>query len=400
MTKSLYLLLLLLLGLQFFNLVFFAPLFSTQFAYPVLLAAWLYYGYYKWGKGQSKFFKKELKYWKWMLIGICSSMLPIYINIGQNILHSLWIYRNILIVYCSLPVLLFIRFSYKEIIDTTFKFSIIYAIIFVVVIMFPSLKRGTINENGELKVLADTDFGYTLEGIEFMLFPLYSYLAEYVKSHKKKIFYRIIFILTLLFFIQNRSVLFPAMLISIVMLWRGFSNAKRFLMLIIAVSILFVPSLNPFQSLIEQTERETQSEDYNRNLSYAYFMEKNFSSFQQFLCGTGTESTHLSRQKEKLENMALLGVHPSDVGFFGFMYLYGIIPIIIFTALLFKPLIRWKRYPIDLRCMAIHILICVTTISYFEAFPHTIWFFLYLTTLSFYQTEHCSSKQILFRQTH
>jgi len=380
--KSTYLLILLLIGLKFFNYYLVAPIFNYIGAYELILGLYLYYGYNKWGRGNSKFFKKELKYWYWILIGICSSMIPIFITIGQSPIHSIWIYRSILITYCCLPVLLFIRFSYQDIIRATYKFSIIYAISFIVVAKYPYLVTSTYDQNGEIKLVSDTDYGYSLSGIAILLFPLYSFVREYVlcKFKNKWLIIKILFLLLLLFFIQNRSVLFPAVVISIIFLLK--KNYLRIIIISCVIIITFIPKLNPLNNLIEQTEQETSSKDYNRNIAYTYYLTENFSSFSQLLFGEGVESTHLSNQSQRNDVLSKMGVFNSDVGFLGFMNIYGVIPIIVFIIILLKPLIHRNYYPLDIKLMSIHILICSLTVSYFVPFAYTIWFILYFVLMT------------------
>lgn len=382
MSKANYLLLLLLVGIRFFDLYFFDFLYSYKWSYIVILGLYLLYGYQKWGRRNANFFRQELKYWYWILIGICSSMIPMFITIGQSPIHSIWIYRSILITYCCLPVLLFIRFSYQDIICATYRFSIIYAILFVVVAKFPYLVTSTYNQDGEIKLISETDYGYSLSGITILLFPLYSFVREYTQCKFKNrwLIIKIAFLLILLFFIQNRSVLFPAILMSTLILSR-----KKYLRIIIIsciTIITFIPQLNPINNLIEQTKQETSSENYNRNIAYAYYLSENFKSFSQFMFGKGVESTHLSNQSQRNENLSEMGVFNSDVGFLGFMNIYGVIPIIVFLIILLKPLIHWKNYSLDIKLMSIHILICSLTISYFEPFAFAIWFILYFVLMT------------------
>ena len=344
MSKANYLLLLLLVGLKFFDIKFLNFIFNYNWSYIVILGLSLFYGYWKWGRGNSNFFKNELKYWYWILIGICSSMIPIFIKIGQSPIHSIWIYRSILITYCCLPVLLFIRFSYQDIISATYKFSIIYAILFIVVAKYPYLVTSTYNQDGEIKLISDSDYGYSLGGIAILLFPLYSFVREYslCKLTNKWLILKIVFLLSLLFFIQNRSVLFPALLISLFFLLR--KTYLRIIIVLCVTIIIFIPKLNPINNLIEQTEQETSSKDYNRNIAYTYYLSENFSSFSQFMFGKGIESTHLSNQSQRNENLSEMGIFNSDVGFLGFMNIYGVIPIIIFIIILLKPLIHWSYW--------------------------------------------------------
>lgn len=382
MSKANYLLLLLLVGLKFFDIKFLNFIFNYNWSYIVILGLSLFYGYWKWGRGNSNFFKNELKYWYWILIGICSSMIPIFIKIGQSPIHSIWIYRSILITYCCLPVLLFIRFSYQDIISATYKFSIIYAILFIVVAKYPYLVTSTYNQDGEIKLISDSDYGYSLGGIAILLFPLYSFVREYslCKLTNKWLILKIVFLLSLLFFIQNRSVLFPALLISLFFLLR--KTYLRIIIILCVTIITFIPKLNPINNLIEQTEQETSSKDYNRNIAYTYYLSENFSSFSQFMFGKGIESTHLSNQSQRNENLSEMGIFNSDVGFLGFMNIYGVIPIIIFIIILLKPLIHWSYYPLDVKLMSIHILVCSLTISYFEPFAFAIWFILYFVLMT------------------
>lgn len=380
MNKKTYLLLLLLIGLQFFNIVVFQPIFNFRYMYEILLIIWLFIGYWKWGRGHLKYYKKELRYWYWLLIGICSSIIPLYITIGQTPLHSLWIYKGIIIVYCCIPVLLSIGYRYDEIIDTTFTFSIIYAFVFILVAIFPMLKAGNINEAGNIKDVSDGNYGYILNGIEILLFPLYAYSRQYTNSHNIKALYKVIFLIILIFLIQNRSILFPAFIFTAFILLKR--PLMRFIIIVSFVLILYIPNLNPIQNLIQQTKEESISDENNRNIAYGYYLKENFSSARQIIFGTGIQSTHTSNQQEKFRENESQGIFASDVGFLGFMNTYGIIPIIIFLIILFKPIIFWKAYTLDIKIMALHILLCSATISYFDSFIHTIWLILFVVLSS------------------
>ena len=391
MNKPTYLLLLLLLGVKLFNLVIFTPLFNKPWSYATILAVFLYYGYNKWGK-HNRCIQKDLKYWYWIIIGICSSIIPMYINIGQNPIHTIWIYRSILIVFCSFPVLLSIGITYQDVINATFKFSIIYSIAFIIIANVPTLKVGTLDDLGYVKSLED-DYGYTLDGYDFILFPLYSYIKDYTEHHKpsKKLLLKIILLFLLIYFIQNRSILFPAILLGVLGLCKN--NKFRIITIFCIIMLFLVPTLNPIRNLINQTQKETTSESYNRNIAYTYFLSENFSSFPQMLFGHGIESSHITNRTEYLDKIASMGVYNSDVGFLGFMNTYGIIPIIIFIILLLKPIIHWNSYPMDVKFMAIHILICSITISYFESFAHAMWFILFLIIMKTCNNKYSNKKK-------
>lgn len=380
--KKIYLLFLILIGTKFLNLTFFQQIFSPIWAYFTILISWLFYGYQKWGRGKLQYYKKEMKYWIWILIGICSSMLLLYVNIGQTFFHSIWIYRSILATYCCVPVLLAIQYSKKEIIDTLFLFSIIYCIIFILGSIFPKIIIGTSDEMGNIKDLADNDYGYALPGASLIVIPLYAYLNIYnkLKFSSRNYLYKVIFLLTLIFLIQNRSLLFPALFISLILLWK--KNSIRILTIIAFIAIFFIPKLNPLAPLFKQTQQEAFSKDYNRSIAYKYFMKENFSSAENIIFGHGIESTHLSKGMKSMKDLSSDGIYTSDTGFLGFMYIHGIIPIIIFIILTVKPLVNWRHYPLYIKLIAMHILICSITISYFIPFHHTIWFIIYYILLS------------------
>lgn len=80
-------------------------------------------------------------------------------------------------------------------------------------------------------------------------------------------------------------------------------------------------------------------------------------------------------------------IDSSDVGFIGFWSRCGLLPLVIMSIILISTLIK-RYYPADVKYLALTIIICSATISYFLLPPHIMWFTLFFLLWSTSRREY------------
>lgn len=373
-TKSQYIVILLLIGLKFFDLKLFGSLFEIDWFYTAIMLFILAYGYFTWGRDNFVLIGGDIKYWIWMMIGVCISFIPLFLHNGQNPLWSAWIYRDMLVAYCAIPIVLSICPLRSEVYRALNIFAIIYAIVYITAGFMPSLLVDRISgADGRVVGVLEGDFGRLLSGYPLLLFPLFEEIKEYTNYKNRNNLLYIIIIILFLLLIQSRSILFPALILTTIALWKYSDPLFKIVLICPLLYFLFEPSSIPIYGLIEETQTQLADSDYNRNLALAYYFKDNFANIEQILCGHGVISAHLSSQVNDIQELALSGIHLSDVGFLGFMNTYGIITVITTIVFLISILLNYKQFSIAVTFTAISILVCSLTISYFQQFNTVCW---------------------------
>lgn len=312
------------------------------------------------------------------MFGFCLSFVSPLLSIGQNPLHSLWINRSLFIAYLSIPLLFCIAPSEQEVIKSTTIFALFYGVVYVVTIFDPSIIYYCEND-WRLNVESDI-YGRMLAGYPVLTIPLYFYLSHINDKHtnKYKAIFIVLWIMTLLMMIQNRSVLFVAVIFFVFSLWKYSKGIWKVLLIAFSLFVIINPITSPLQTLWQETADNVSDADYSRNISWLYYFNADIDSFIHLLCGRGTESTHLSAtQNNMIDNNLSLGIDMSDVGFLGVWYMYGIVPVLFFVCVCIIVLVNKTTVPMYLKITSMHILICGATISYFVSFNPGIWFILF-----------------------
>lgn len=129
-------------------------------------------------------------------------------------------------------------------------------------------------------------------------------------------------------------------------------------------------------NLIDETVQDVERDDYARKMSYTFFSSELIEKPWLLISGVGNQSVKLSKLGMFFSTLGENNIYTSDVGFLGYAYMYGCIALISFSSVLFN-IIRYRAwFSSDIVFMAIHILVCSFTISYFVDFSHSMWFFL------------------------
>lgn len=381
MSKTLYLLILYIINAQAWGLRITDMDFDN---WVVLNLIYLLIGFFYFGKMSSfSWFSLKLKYWWWWVAGIFLSMLTANYFYNQSVLQSLITYREQLLLV-TIPVLFKIKPDKSDIEKSLMLFSLFLWIIYFVRLMNPDLfnyDEETIEKlyNGQASVIA----GWT---IMMLLTPFY--LERLKEKHDIKSLLIVFFCFLFAFLLENRSMLFSVtILIGWTMLTiKNKNNWIVVLTMAIIVAMVAYSTIDVWNALFEETSIQVEDEEYNRNKAIKYFLFEASPSIWCYIFGNGFLSTHAT---SLMQDMMAAGVYNSDVGFIGYWNQFGIIPIIVFLMMLIPAAIG-KRCSYAVRCIALIILMCSFTSSYFGIYYMRLFFcmFYYLYYLDLEERTH------------
>ena len=356
-----YLLFLYLLFVNFWNIKPFGN-FSEDIQLMAIVA-YLIFGCIKYRKRPRILFVGKYNYLKWIFIGILLSMIPAYLFYGQPITQSLITYRTQYLIF-TIPALFVISPRIEEIVKSLFLFSLLLLAANLLIKYDYNLfvmKESTLDRIG---LSVNVNELTSVAGIEYTTIPLFYYLEQIKDKFNTKSFYRVLFLLFVIFIVENRSTLFPAILFSLYTFVFIKSKYKPIIWIAISViGILFVMhNLDVFTSIIEQTTEELGDQDYNRNKAWDYFIYMYSPHWLCYILGNGYLSAHYSPTMQLLMEE---GIFNSDVGFIGYWNQFGIIPIIAIFIMYISVLKSKNSYPYQMKLIVIYSIMCgLTTIYY------------------------------------
>lgn len=294
----------------------------------------------------------------WIFVGIFISMFCAYLYHGQSFITSLTAYK---VQYLMIGGFSLLAIAPNE--QEVVKSLKIYAVLFSIVYAYR-----LINPNGF--ILPDSFYDKSFDeleisimGYEFLPLLLYIYFQDYKKSPNLKNIGCIFWILALILLQRNRSTLIPVVFCSGYLFVTVKSKYKPLIIfgVVSLLTLIFATTWDTWVELYDQSVMELSNPRYNRNLALSYFLTQGWSNATTFIFGNGFISAHSSYMMAELMSK---GIYNTDMGFLGYWNEFGLIPIIVFFYLIFKPLCS-KKYPLYLRCYAFQVLLCSLTIMYF-----------------------------------
>ena len=377
-----YLLFLYLLFVNFWNIKPFGN-FSVDIQLMAIVA-YLIFGCIKYRRRSRISFVGKYNYMKWIFIGILLSMLPAYLFYGQPILQSLITYRTQYLIV-TIPTLFIISPRLEEVVKSLFLFSFILLGANLLIKFNYNLfvlKASTIDR---ISISINENELSRVEGIEYITIPLFYYLQQIKDRFNTKSFLKVLFLLFVIFIVENRSTLFPAIVFTLYTFVFIKSKYKPIIWTVIFVIGVFfaIENLDVFTSLIEQTTEELGDQDYNRNKAWSYFLYMFSPHWSCYILGNGFLSAHYSPIMQLLMKE---GIYNSDVGFIGYWNQFGIIPIFVFLVMYIKTL-RNNSFPYFLKCMSLFALMGSLTLSYYGQCVHIFYFMLFYYLYYFYKSK-------------
>lgn len=329
----------------------------------VLIVSYLLFGCFIYRKRARIRIKGKYNYLKWIFIGILLSMVPAYIYYGQPITQSLITYRTQYLIF-TIPALFVISPRIEDVIKSLFIFSFFLLGANLLVKLNHNLFVMSEHKLDYIAKVGNYDSLTRVAGIEYITIPLFYYLQRIKERFTIDNLVKVLFLLFVIFVVENRSTLFPAILFSLYTFI--FIKSKYKPLIWIAISIIGVVFIihyyDVFATLIEETSEELGDQDYNRNKAWNYFLYMFSPHWLCYILGNGYLSAHYSA------TMMLLmeeGIYNSDVGFIGYWNQFGIIPVIAIFIMYISVLKKNNKFPFFMKLIVVYSIICgLTTIYY------------------------------------
>ena len=381
----LYLLLLACLYVKFWEIIPFGNISQDTQLVSILLYLVLGCFFFK----KRKFFvPHKYKYLKWIFAGFFLSMLSAYLFYDQSFLQSIITYRvNILLL--TIVVLFRIAPKEEDIIQALYYFAVLMLLVEILMPLYPSLFIISEKKLNYAYATGDMSSLKAIVGIEYLVIPMFYYLQKIKENFSINIFIRIIVLFAVFLLAENRSNLFPVILIMIYTFLHIRSKYKPIIicgLLLVCVAFL-VSQKEFFLSLYEESVTQINDTDYNRNKAYVYYLFNACPNFLCYILGNGRISIH---HNPMVANLMEEGIYNGDVGFIGYWNEFGLIPVICMFVMFYKTLAS-KKIPYFMKLFALQILICGLTVSYFgsddKIFQFVLFYYLY-----FYYQRHIYEK--------
>lgn len=375
---------LLLFSVKFFNITVVSKLFNDVTETFIYLF-WLLVGYVVLMRHSNRYLLFKWRFSRpvvYILLGVLLSFIPAYIFYGQSLLTSFIVCR-VGFAYLTLPVLLLIRPSLKDVKSALYAFSLLFFLLLIcdsyLHIPLIAEDESAILEAGRLENSSEIGDKF-IDGIHFVAMAFFFSLEDILRHRSaKRIFVSCFLFLTILLY-QNRSTLFACVLITAFFFFtlpNTRRNIKIKTIFILVAILLFASSYEIWKSLLTETGKQIGDSDYNRNLAYAYFFLEAPQGFLNYILGCGLLSTKTTMLRQ---DMMDVGIYNSDAGFIGMWNQFGLIPIVTIIVCCCRSLKRNR--PLYLKCNALFILICSVTISYFWQISTIVWLCIFFYIIS------------------
>lgn len=373
MKKSTYIFICFLLSVNLWNIVFITNIVSGDM---ILLLTWLWAGLafvvFPRKKRNPLYKIKYTKYVLLIFLGVFISMFSARFFGKQEFMTTFfaqrWIYSFVL-----LPSLLYIQPTERDIFKPLKWITYCTMVVWLFAAINPAL---VFSEDASVVEKSESDFGYYVKGIYFVVFYFYVKAHQLIRKFDKKILLEYSFLLGFIFLYQNRSMLLGAVGVLLYTLFKFRSRNRKVLLTALAVLLVVVIFFTKdiWLALLTESQSQLSNPDYNRiKALYYYFFEYSPNWFC-YVFGNGFPSGGNSPLGNLMWNNFELGIYASDLGLLGMWTDYGIIPVLTVYFVVFSVLLQ-KKYPLYLKFICFHILF-VPTIFHFWSNPGVFLFVL------------------------
>lgn len=385
MSKSIYILILLLISVSFWNV---RPIgrFMTQDVSLILFLLWALYGYLKYRPINYKLLCNAKYNKPIVLIGVAVliSFIPAYWFYGQSFFQSIVVNRQLL-SYLSLPLLLAIRPSFAELKKALYGFAYFYAAVITIDSIFsiPIIDRNLQSNIYDIEktLISEGDYVRMIEGVEFIALAFFFSLGDLKKIANLKTLLLSTFFIFIIFLVQNRSTLFPCALLYVLTVFRIKGGKYVYLIksgLVVLLIAMISYTAAQWMALFEETQTQLLDEDYNRVKAYTYFLTQYSPHWICSVIGNGFIS---ARSSSIMQTLMAMGIYNSDVGLVGFWNHFGLLPVVVIISLILKSFSRKMSYVV--KCNAFFLLACSFTIAYFVNIEYILWLCIFIYMYSY-----------------
>lgn len=261
------------------------------------------------------------------------------------------------------------RVSEKRIINTFMVVGIFLFTIQIYQQMFPQnalfgiySEEESLLHNYEVSDIRNGLFRYGLAANCVILVCMYYSWGKILEKFSvKRVFVFLVFFCSM-YLTLTRQIVFASlasMACSFVIVMK--KNNKRRGLWVVGMLMVFVVTVGiNFQSMFGEFVERTESDLTTDNIRYAsfvYYGEKIFTNLSTFLIGNGHAS---------IESAKELNLDPTDIGFVGQAYYYGVLWILLWLYTIYQVLVKYKDYaPLYVKLYAIG-----TTIQSIGIFPY------------------------------
>ena len=380
-SKSAYLLILMLISVEFFHFTPISAYVSMDICL-VLFLLWLVAGYFFY-KPKEQYWTLNIRYYYWPLLffwaGVAISFLAAKALYGQSFIISLMSSRAMLAML-ALPALGCIEPSENDLEKACAWFSIILLTFAILdAIGIPILDRDIYMEGTNQKEFIDEDsYVALLPGFHWVAMALFFYLGRLKQGFNQQDFIGTLFFFAVIFLLQNRSMLFVSGLFVAYVFSsiKGESRKQTILLrgLIILIIIISIWATIPqWIKLFNETAFNLGDADYNRVLAYNYFLFQACPEPIYYLTGMGFISSNTSSIMMDLMDA---GIYNSDVGLIGLWNHYGVLPIIAVIIVVLQGL--KKSIPFYIKFNALFIIGCSLTLVCFNTPDKLLWLCMFI----------------------
>lgn len=362
MPKSIYIGVMLLLGIGFWELIPLRPVLNPV-TVPVLLALWALFGLVHYRRLPPLYAQFELNrcrsYYLWFYAGIALSVLPSYFFWNQDLLSSVIVNRG-LIIYAFVPVLFAIKPTDREILRGVVMYTFVYmlvwtvqAVLVPVPVTVPFLERMMAGAPFEID---PGDFGKLLPGYTVILLGVYLSFQRYYQQPSLQRLLPAMLLFLVIFLLQNRGTLFFASGVLLYIFISIKSAYKPYQLLgfgMLALVVLYLTA-GSWMGMITETREQAGDMDYDRWKALRFFVFEFPPNALTYLLGNGRFSFHSDAGADTLA-LSMAGYDQSDIGLVGFWSIYGLLPVGVILTMMFLILVR-PVYPFYLRALALHVL--------------------------------------------
>lgn len=382
-SKSVYLLVLMLISVNFFH---FTPIakFTNDDICLIVFLLWLVLSHFIY-KPLNKWLRLTLRKEYWPLyavwLGVVISFFPAQSLYGQSYVTS-FITSRAMLSMLALPFLFIIKPTRLDIEKAAKWFSIILLVFAVLdAINIPVIDRSFfIDEEHPKKLIDEDSYVMLLPGFHWVGISLFFCLDRLKKVFSARNLFNSLFFFAGVFLLQNRTMLFIcAVLFAYTFFTVNGKSPKQTAVIrygtLLILAIIIGTTIPQWLKLFKETSSQLSNDQYNRLLAYNYFLFQACPSALYYFTGTGLISAHASSIMKDLMDA---GIYNSDVGFVGLWNHYGIIPILTILFVSIKGL--KKGSPLYVKFNAIFILIGGATIACFNTPDKVLWLctFIYL----------------------
>lgn len=380
-SKSAYLLILMLISVEFFHFTPIAAYCNGDICL-ILFLLWMAAGHFLYNP-REQYWSIKIKFYYWPVLfvwgGVLISFFAARALYGQSFFTSFFTSRSMLAMF-ALPALGVVNPQVKDLEQSTLWFSVILLVFAVLdAVGIPILDRSAYLDEKELRPYIDEDsFVACLPGFHWLAMALFFYLDHLREGYTIRDLGIVLFLFAGIFLLQNRSMLFLCAIMSgyVLLTVRGGSRRQTFIIrgLVILVAVALIGITVPqWIKLFDETATNLGSDDYNRILAFNYFLFQASPEPIYYFTGMGLISSNTS---SIMKDLMEAGIYNSDVGFIGLWNHYGVLPIVAVLIVVVRGLKR--SAPLYVKFNALFILGSSLTLACFNTLDKLLWLCLFI----------------------